>query len=174
MEPPSAQSQAFDTTCSAWLGRWVDTIPLGFHRLLSDFRLLQLLPIDGRTKGALFDTPDLNGFWTAGLVPDFGLCRSAALPQPRHPRRPMRSPPREPHVVEVYAITRDTCGHHRCYHVSCRLAVSKVRLTLPNFYNTRLQIAKSRARRKASAFFPLHLAGACWIATAAAMNQWPS
>src|SRR6516165_5611989 len=149
MQPPSAQSQAFDTTCSAGPGRWVDTIPLGFHRLLSDFRLLQLLPIDGRTKGALFDTPDLNGFWTAGLVPDFGLCqpsRSAALPQLRHPRRPMRSPPREPHVVEVYAITRDTCGHHRCFHVSCRLAVSKVRLALPNFYNIAIRIANVAAR----------------------------
>ena len=35
MEPPSAQSQAFDATYSAWLGRWVDTIPLGLHGLLS-------------------------------------------------------------------------------------------------------------------------------------------
>jgi hypothetical protein len=42
MQPPSAQSQAFDTTCSAWLDCWVDTIPLGRHRLLSDFLLLQL------------------------------------------------------------------------------------------------------------------------------------
>jgi len=65
MQPPSAQSQAFDATCSARLGRWVDTIPLGLHRLLSDFLLLQLLLIDGRTKGALFDSLDLNGFWPA-------------------------------------------------------------------------------------------------------------
>ena len=35
MEPPSAQSQAFDTTCSARLGCRVDTIPLGLHRVLS-------------------------------------------------------------------------------------------------------------------------------------------
>jgi len=63
MQPPSAQSQAFDATCSTWPGRYVDTIPLGLHRLLSDFRLLQLLLIDGRTKGALFDSLDLNGFW---------------------------------------------------------------------------------------------------------------
>jgi hypothetical protein len=63
MQPPSAQSQAFDATCSAWLGRRVDTIPFGLHRLLSDFRLLELLLIDGRTKGALFDDLDLNGFW---------------------------------------------------------------------------------------------------------------
>jgi hypothetical protein len=42
MQPPSAQSQAFDATCSAWLCRWVDTIPLGYHRLLSDFRLFRL------------------------------------------------------------------------------------------------------------------------------------
>jgi len=75
MQPPSAQTQAFDATCPAWLGRWVDTIPLGLHRLLSDFLLLQLLLIDGRTKGALFDTLDLNGFWTAGLVPDL-VCAS--------------------------------------------------------------------------------------------------
>jgi hypothetical protein len=59
MQPPSAWSQAFKATCSAWLGRWVDTIPLGLHRLLSDFRFLQLLLIDGRTKGALFDSLDL-------------------------------------------------------------------------------------------------------------------
>ena len=52
MQPPSAQSQAFDTTCSAWLGRWVDTIPLGFHRLLSDLRLLQLLRDTKRMRGA--------------------------------------------------------------------------------------------------------------------------
>jgi hypothetical protein len=42
MKPPSALSQTFDATCSAWLGRRVDTIPLEFHRLLSEFRLLQL------------------------------------------------------------------------------------------------------------------------------------
>ena len=63
MQPPSAQSQAFDATCSAWLGRWVDTIPLRLHWLLSYFRLLELLLIDGRTKGAPFDGLDLNRFW---------------------------------------------------------------------------------------------------------------
>src|ERR1700685_1595842 len=42
MKPPSAQSQTSDTTCSARLDRRVDTIPLGLHRLLSDFVLLQL------------------------------------------------------------------------------------------------------------------------------------
>jgi len=42
MKPPSALSQTFDATYSAWLGRRVDTIPLEFHRLLSEFRLLQL------------------------------------------------------------------------------------------------------------------------------------
>ena len=68
MEPPSAQSQAFDATCSAWLGRWVDTIPLGLHRLLSDFLLLQLLRIKGRTKGAQFDSLNLNG---VGLLQDW-------------------------------------------------------------------------------------------------------
>src|ERR1700733_979582 len=42
MQPPSAQSQALDATCSAWLGRRVDSLPLGVHRLLTDFLLLQL------------------------------------------------------------------------------------------------------------------------------------
>ena len=42
MQPPSAQSQAFDATCSAWLDRRVDTIPLRLHRLLSDLLLLAL------------------------------------------------------------------------------------------------------------------------------------
>src|SRR5580698_2351379 len=37
MKPPSARGRAFDATRSAWLGRWVDAIPLGFHRLLSGF-----------------------------------------------------------------------------------------------------------------------------------------
>jgi hypothetical protein len=53
MKPPSAQSQAFDATCSTWLGRWVDTIPLGLHRLLSGFRLLELILIGGRYSMAL-------------------------------------------------------------------------------------------------------------------------
>jgi hypothetical protein len=72
MQPPSAQSQAFDATCSAWLGRWVDTIPLGLHRLLSAFLLLQLLLIDGQTKGTLFNGLDLNAFWP-GLPDSFQI-----------------------------------------------------------------------------------------------------
>ena len=63
VKPPSTPLQAFDTTCSTRLDCRVDTIPFGLHRLLSDFRLLELLLIDGRTKGALFDCLDLNGFW---------------------------------------------------------------------------------------------------------------
>jgi hypothetical protein len=51
MKPPSARGQAFDATCSAWLDRWVDTIPLGLHSFLSDFLLPQLLIIEERTKG---------------------------------------------------------------------------------------------------------------------------
>src|SRR5271169_1371771 len=42
MQPPSAQSQAFDATCSAWRDCRVDTVPLRLHRLLSDFLLLWL------------------------------------------------------------------------------------------------------------------------------------
>jgi hypothetical protein len=63
MKPPSAPLQAFDATCSARLDCRVDTVPFGLHRLFSDFRWLELLLIDGRTKGAPFDCLDLNGFW---------------------------------------------------------------------------------------------------------------
>jgi hypothetical protein len=77
MQPPSAQSQAFDATCSTWLGCWVDTIPLRLHRLLSDFLLLQLLLIDGRTEAALFDSLNLDAGAhgagsTGGFQPDAG------------------------------------------------------------------------------------------------------
>ncbi len=61
MKPPAARSRAFDANRSARFGRRVDTIPLGLHRLFSDFRLLQLLLINGQTKAALFDGSDLNG-----------------------------------------------------------------------------------------------------------------
>ena len=71
MKPPSAKSQAFDATCSAWLSRRVDAIPLGLHRLLSDFRLIELLLIGRRTKGALYGGLDLNGFGR-GLPPGRG------------------------------------------------------------------------------------------------------
>ena len=37
-------------------------------------------------------------------------------------------------------------GHHRCFHMSCRLAVSDARLTLPNFYNITVRIANVAAR----------------------------
>ena len=60
MKPPSASSRAFDATCSAWLGRGVDTIPLGLHRLFSDFRLLALLLVDGRHQSGAIRY-DLNG-----------------------------------------------------------------------------------------------------------------
>jgi len=46
MEPPPAESQAFDAACSARLDRWVDTIHLGLHLLLSGFRLPRLPRID--------------------------------------------------------------------------------------------------------------------------------
>src|ERR1700733_995073 len=42
MQPPSAHGRAFDATCSAWLGRRVDTISLGLHRLPADFLWLAL------------------------------------------------------------------------------------------------------------------------------------
>jgi hypothetical protein len=37
-------------------------------------------------------------------------------------------------------------GHHRCFHVSRRLAVSETRLALPNFYNITIRIANVAAR----------------------------
>src|SRR5579862_56150 len=36
MRPSSAGSRPFDPTCSAWLDRWVDTIPLERHGLRSE------------------------------------------------------------------------------------------------------------------------------------------
>jgi hypothetical protein len=51
MEPPRTGRRAFDAAGSAWLCRLVDTVPLGFHTLLSDFRLLRLLRI-----AAVFDS----------------------------------------------------------------------------------------------------------------------
>ena len=42
MEPPSPHSRAFGATCSTWLGRRIDTVPLGFHGLLPESLLLQL------------------------------------------------------------------------------------------------------------------------------------
>ena len=36
-------------------------------------------------------------------------------------------------------------GHHRCFHVSCRLAVSDARLALSNFYNITIRIANVAA-----------------------------
>jgi hypothetical protein len=37
-------------------------------------------------------------------------------------------------------------GHHRCFDVSCRLAVSEARLALPNFYNVTIRIANVAER----------------------------
>ena len=37
-------------------------------------------------------------------------------------------------------------GHQRCFHVSCRLAVSEARLALPNFYNVTIRIANVAER----------------------------
>jgi hypothetical protein len=56
------------------------------------------------------------------------------------PRRPMRiRPPR-------HSCRRSVRGHYRCFHVSCRLAVSDARLALPNFYNVTIRIANVAAR----------------------------
>jgi hypothetical protein len=50
----------------------------------------------------------------------------------------------------MYNFSRNSsilCGHHGCFHVlSCRLAVSEVRLGLPNFYNIAIRIANIAAR----------------------------
>src|SRR5580704_11369763 len=37
-------------------------------------------------------------------------------------------------------------GHPRCFHVSCRLAVSNARVALPDFYNIAVRIANVAAR----------------------------
>ena len=41
---------------------------------------------------------------------------------------------------------RSVRGHHRCFHVSCRLAVSDARVALPNFYDIAIRIANVAAR----------------------------
>src|SRR5580692_12976054 len=46
MQPPSARARAYVANLLARLGCRVDTIPFGLHRLLADFRLLELLRID--------------------------------------------------------------------------------------------------------------------------------
>ena len=51
MEPPRTGRRAFDAAGAAWLCRLVDTVPLGFHTLLSDFCLLHLQRI-----AAVFDS----------------------------------------------------------------------------------------------------------------------
>jgi hypothetical protein len=79
MKPPSAQSQAFDATRSAWLGRWVDTIPLGLHRLLSGFGLLELLLIGGHYSMALIMRINPPGRHVAGVyavTTDAFVCRA--------------------------------------------------------------------------------------------------
>ena len=146
MQPPRARRRAFDATRSAWLGRRVDTIPLGLHRPPSDFRLLQLLLIAGRTREALFDCLDLSGFWP-GLQDwsGFGLrqpsgCAALRLGCPRRARRPMRIRPPEPQSPEC------TRSPQMLSCVLRRLAVSEVRLALPNFYNITVRIANVAAR----------------------------
>jgi hypothetical protein len=78
MKPPSAGRRAFDADCSARLGRRVDTIPLGLHGLLSDFRLLGLPLIE--------------------------VC-SAAMTWAPSPAAAVDEDPSRPHVAGVYAIT---------------------------------------------------------------------
>jgi hypothetical protein len=108
MKPPPAQSRAFDATCSAWFGRWVDTIPLGLHRLLFDFRLLQLPSSRGGPKErysiALIST---------GFGRDCRTSRCAALPRLGRPSPTAADRPPRPHVAGVYAVTT---GY---FHVSC-------------------------------------------------------
>jgi hypothetical protein len=147
MQPPPAWSRAFDATCSAWLGRRVDTIPLGLHKLLFDFLLLQLLLIDGRTKGALFDSLNVNGFGPDcrtgsrfGLSPAKQVCSAATT------WTPSPTAAADEDSVLRDSRRRSVCGHHRRFHVSCRLAVSEARLALPNFYKITIRVANVAAR----------------------------
>jgi hypothetical protein len=47
---------------------------------------------------------------------------------------------------DVTVDARGLRGHHGCFHVSRRLAVSEVRLALPNFNNITIRIANVAAR----------------------------
>jgi hypothetical protein len=139
MQPPSAQSRAFDTACSAWLDRRVDAIPLGLHRLLSDVCSLSVAPHGGRAKsGAIRQPQSQRVWWDCGAGSKFGsaksVCRAATTR-----RGGLRGP-----------SLRDSCrrsvrGHHRCFHVTRRLAVGNARVALPNFYDVAIGIANIAA-----------------------------
>ena len=123
MKPPSAQSRAFDATCSAWLGRRVDAIPLRLHRLLCDFFASAARPAD--QKGARCDSlhrtafrPDCRARCRSGLSRAKQVCGAATIRPP---------PP---------TAAAD---------VSCRLAVSDARIALPNFDNIAIGVANVAA-----------------------------
>ena len=58
MQPPAALSQTFDATCSARLGRRVDTVPLGLHRRLSEFCLFQFNAASKSFHDVCVNAPD--------------------------------------------------------------------------------------------------------------------
>jgi hypothetical protein len=117
MKPPPAQSRTFDATGSAWFGRWVDTIPLGLHRPLFDFRLLQLPSSTGGPKErysiALIST---------GFGRDCRTSRCAALPR-------LGRPPRR--TVLRDSRRRSVRGHHRIF--SCVAHLDMVFLRSPEY-----------------------------------------
>jgi hypothetical protein len=49
-------------------------------------------------------------------------------------------------LLELASRCRSVGDRHRCFHASCRLAISEVRLALPNFYNVAVRIANVAAR----------------------------
>src|SRR5271169_5748012 len=79
----------------------------------------------GLTAGLI---PSLSDFISSSLTSVcLSRCSSTGGPNGRSRRRSVR-------------------GHHRCFHVSCRLAVSNARLALPNFNNIAIGIANVAAR----------------------------
>jgi hypothetical protein len=49
-------------------------------------------------------------------------------------------------VIQTGGNHHRRAGHGRCFHVSCRLAVSEARLALPNFYKITIRIANVAVR----------------------------
>ena len=166
MKPPSALGHAFDATCSAWLDRCVDTVPLRLHRLLSDFPLLRLgtarslrrlEPIHHRRNKfrrrgmivhrALYVQANIYSAQNSVVLIErakFYACTNIAH-GPCCGRASFCTYQARPIVLRD--LTSPECTRSpRCFHASCCLAVSNARVALPNFYNIAIRITNVAAR----------------------------
>src|SRR5262245_60971668 len=109
MEPPSAPSQAFDATCSAWLGRRIDIIPAGLHGLLSAVS-------DARIALSNFYNVAVGIANVAARLAVFGLWLGDELSPPATPQvvaRPNIGDADVHEAVDKIGIGRDAEYHRR-------------------------------------------------------------